>query len=168
MEMSGVILDENHLRSLPQEERLEKCIEILKNDSDESKRWDAVWLAGELAESAGRNEEIFEKVADLMVWVLKNDDNGVVKHEACFQIAARNMRNKISALIDSSLHDQSGLVKHEALEALGLMRAHECIEAIEKGLKDTNQDVKETAKFVIKRLNRLKNSKNDYIPSEVI
>jgi HEAT repeat protein len=168
MEMSEVILDESDIRSLPPKERLEKCTSILQNEKDESKRWDAVWLAGEIAESAGLNTEIFEKVADLMVWVLKNDDNGVVKHEACFQIAARNMRNKISDLIYSSLNDKSGLVKHEALEALGLMRAHECIEAIEKGLKDPNEDVSETARFVIKRLNRLKNSKKEYVPSEII
>lgn len=166
--MSDIILDEEDIRNLPHKERLEKCRDVLKNENDESKRWDAVWLAGELAESVGANTEIFEKVADLMVWVLKNDDNGVVKHEACFQIAARNMRNKISDLINSSLNDKSGLVKHEALEALGLMRAHERIEAIEKGLKDSNQDVRETAMFVIKRLNRLKDSKKEYVPSEII
>jgi HEAT repeat protein len=168
MEMSGVILDENDMRRLPPDERLEKCSDILKNESDESKRWDAVWLAGEIAEEAGSDTEIFGKVADLMVWVLKNDDNGVVKHEACFQIAARNMRNKISVLIDSSQNDKSGLVKHEALEALGLMRAQECLKEIEKGLRDDNQDVRETAMFVIKRLNRLKESKKEYVPSKIL
>lgn len=166
--MSGVILDENDMRGLPPEERLKKCTDILKNDDDESKRWDAVWLAGEIAETAGPDVEIFGKVADLMVWVLENDNNGVVKHEACFQIAARNMRNKISDLINSSQNDKSGLVKHEALEALGLMRAQECLVEIEKGLKDENQDVRETAMFVIKRLNRLKDSKKDYVPSKIL
>lgn len=163
-----MILDENDMRSLQPEERLEKCTYILKNESDESKRWDAVWLAGEIAEGAGSGTEIFGKVADLMVWVLKNDDNGVVKHEACFQIAARNMRDKISDLIDSSQNDKSGLVKHEALEALGLMRAQECINEIEKSINDENQDVRETAMFVIKRLNRLKESKKEYVPSKIL
>lgn len=166
--MTDVILDENDLRNLPEEERFEKCSYILKNETDESKRWDAVWLAGEIAETSGPNTKLYEKVSDLMAWVLKNDNNGVVKHEACFQIAARNMRKKIPALIDSSLNDESGLVKHEALESLGLMRAHECIDSIKKGLKDPNQDVKETAMFVIKRLKRFKESKQEYVPSEIL
>ncbi len=47
--MAIEIYDENKLRNLSDEERLHTCEYILKNDSDESKRWDAVWLIGELA-----------------------------------------------------------------------------------------------------------------------
>jgi hypothetical protein len=36
-----------------------------------------------------------EEIANLMVWVLNNEKNGIVKHEAAFQIGLRNMRDKI-------------------------------------------------------------------------
>ncbi len=162
--MSNIILDESMIRDLPHAERFEICSSILQNEKDESRRWDAVWLVGEMAEELNRDDPLFAKVADLMSWILKNDNNGVVKHEACFQIAARNMRNKIPDLIDSSLHSPSILTKHESLEALGLMRAIESTPLIEKALKDPSPDVRETAEFVLKRFRRVKNS-GKYVPS---
>lgn len=166
--MSRHILDEQDIRKLPPKERLEKCSSILKNSDDESLRWDAVWLAGEIAETAGPNDPIFDKVADLMVWVLENDDNGVVKHEASFQIAARNMRKKIPDLINSAINDKSGLVKHESLESLGLMRAFEAEEMLTKVLSDENHDVRQTAAFVLKRFARLKGIKTEYEPNNIL
>ena len=97
--MAQIIMDDFNLRQLPPEERFSKCESIIKTNPDESYRWDAVWIAGELAQS-GENKELSNKVADLMVWVLKNDPNGVVKHEASYQIAARDMRDKIKIRID--------------------------------------------------------------------
>ena len=166
--MSSTVYDENDVRALPPKERFDECSRILKNENDESKRWDAVWLAGEIAEELGSEDPLFEEIANLMVWILKNDNNGVVKHEACFQIAARNMRKKIPDLIYSSLNDESGLVKHEAIEALGLMRAFEAEENIRPALNDPNPDVSETARFVFKRLNRFKNSKKKYVPAKIL
>ena len=168
LEMSSTVYDENDVRVMPPKERLGECTRILKNEDDESKRWDAVWLAGEIAEEIGSENPLFEEVANLMVSVLKNDNNGVVKHEACFQIAARNMRKKIPDLVYSSLNDKSGLVKHEAIESLGLMRAFEAEEDIRPALNDPNPDVSETARFVFKRLKRFKNSKKEYVPSKIL
>lgn len=168
MEMTTFIMDEDDLRKLPVQERFTKCNEILRNSDDESLRWDAVWLAGEIAEKCGSADPMFEKVADLMCWVLENDDNGVVKHEAAFQIAARNMRKKIPDLMNSIRNDKSGLVKHEALEALGLMRASETRDFVSKAITDSNPDVHQTAAFVIKRFDRLKHSAHEYKPSEII
>lgn len=167
MVMTLLILDDNKIRELPLEERLNKCEHVIRYEQDESKRWDAVWLAGEIAEGKIEGDPVFDKVADLMSWVLENDDNNVVKHEACYQIAARNMRSKIPVLIDAALNDKSGLTKHEALESLGLMRAIESIEMIKKALEDPNEDVKQTALFVIKRLRRMQD-KGAYKPSEII
>ena len=161
------IYDENKLRELSDEDRLSTCERILKNDSDESKRWDAVWLIGELAENKNEEDPIFNKVADLMEWVLKNDDNGVVKHEACYQIAGRNMRQKIPVLVESALNDKSILTKHEAIESLGLMRAFEAINLIKDAVVDPSIDVRETAKFVIKRLSRLQNQ-GEYKPTNIL
>jgi len=43
--MAIEVLDESNLRKLPDEQRFATCEQILKNDTDESKRWDAVyWL----------------------------------------------------------------------------------------------------------------------------
>jgi len=163
-----MIIDENNVRKMPLDKRLELCTFVIKNDQDESKRWDAVWLAGEIAEITGPTKSIFEQIADLMEWILENDNNGVVKHEACFQIAARNMRNKIPALINSAFSDQSGLVKHEALESLGLMRAFEVEDSIKKALDDLNPDVSETARFVLKRLERMRHISTEYVPSNIL
>ena len=140
---------------------------LLKHEVLESKRWDAVWLAGEIAEELGSKHQLFSKVSDLMSYVIQHDTNGVVKHEACFQIAARNMRKKIPDLIDASLNNPSVLTKHEALEALGLMRAFEAIPHIKKALHDPSHDVRETAEFVLKRLARLE-SCGEYTPSKIL
>lgn len=161
------VLDENKLRELPDEQRFAICEQILKKDSDESKRWDAVWLIGELVEDKNEGSSIFRKVADIIEWVIKNDNNGVVKHEACFQIAARNMRKKIPVLVDAALHDTSVLTKHEAIESLGLMRAFESEDLIKKALDDSSSDVRETAEFVLKRFKRLK-SDEAYKPSHIL
>jgi len=150
-------MDEYSIRDLPPRDRLDSCKEILKNEKDESLRWDAVWIVGELAEVSEKNDPFFDEIADLMGWVLKNDDSGMVKHEACYQIAMRKMLKKIPDLVQSALHDKSGLVKHEAIEALGLLDAFDSEELISKSLNSTNDDVRETAQFVISRLARIKN-----------
>jgi HEAT repeat protein len=161
------LLDENNIRSLSPDERFSVCEQILKNEKDESKRWDAVWLIGELAEKKDQNDPMFKKVSDVIEWVLNNDDNGVVKHEACFQVAARNMRSKIHVLVNTALHNNSILAKHEAIESLGLMRAFEAESLIRKALDDPSSDVRETAAFVLKRFERLKNH-GVYNPSEIL
>ena len=165
--MAIEVYDENKLKELPEEKRMVICERIIKNDNDESKRWDAIWLLGEIAENKNQDDPVFEKVADLMEWTLRNDSNGVVKHEACYQIAGRNMRSKIPVLIDAALNDKSILTKHEAIEALGLMRATESIDLIRDLEIDPSIDVRETARFVIKRLNRLKDQ-GDYKPSNIL
>ena len=161
------VFDENKLRELPDEQRFSTCEHILKNDNDESKRWDAVWLVGELAENKNKDDPMFRKVEELIEWVMKNDDNGVVKHEACFQIAARNMRDKIHVLVNAALYDTSILTKHEAIESLGLMRAFEAEDMIKKVSNDQNLDVRETAEFVLKRFARLKNQ-GEYTPYAIL
>ena len=88
------------MRKLPRRERLDKIIQILRNERDESVRWDSIWLAGEITEVIDIDDPIFPEIADLMVWVLLNEDNGIVKHEAAFQIVLRNMRSKIPYLIN--------------------------------------------------------------------
>jgi HEAT repeat protein len=156
-----IIFDEYDMRKLPTRERLDKIIQILRNERDESIRWDSIWLAGEITEGIDKDDPLFAEIADLMVWVLLNDDNGIVKHEAAFQIGLRNMKAKIPYLINSALNDKKELVRHEAIEALGLMRAHGCKETLRNMLEDPSDAVRETAIFVLKRLDRLTN-RGDY------
>ena len=111
---------------------------------------------------------MFNKVSDVIEWVLNNDDNGVVKHEACFQVAARNMRQKIPVLVNTALHNKSILTQHEAIESLGLMRAFEAEPLIRKALNDPSSDVRETAEFVLKRFARIKNRDVVYKPSAIL
>ena len=153
-----LIFDEYQTRRLPFRERLDKVREILRNEKDESIRWDAVWLSGEITDGMDPKEPIFDEVADLLAWVLENDDNGIVKHEAAFQIAARNMRKKIPDLIHSAIYDGSEITRHESIEALGLIRAHESRETLEKLARSQSESdgVRETATFVLKRLDRVR------------
>jgi HEAT repeat protein len=165
-----VIFDEYDMRKLPPRQRLDKIMQVLKNERDESIRWDSIWLAGEITEELINTDDdpIFDEIADLMVWVLRNDDNGVVKHEAAFQIAVRNMRAKIPELMNSAQNDKSELVRHEATEGLGLIRAHESKEMLQKmAWQDRSPAVRETAAFVLKRLDRLKNS-GDYKAESIL
>ncbi len=151
------IVDVYDLRQMGTIERFNRCVGIIKNGKDESLRWDAVWLVGETAEVEGKNSSIFDKAADLLSWVLENDDNSVVKHEACYQIAMRKMHKKIPDLVNSALYDKSSLVQHEAIEALGLLNAFDSKELVSKSLKSPNADVRQTAEFVLRRLERVRN-----------
>jgi len=165
--MAIEIFDEEKMREMSDEDRFQACEQILKNDDDESKRWDAVWLIGELAENKTEEDPMFNKVADVIEWVMRHDNNGVVKHEASFQIAARNIRSKIPLLIDAALHSESVLTKHESIESLGLMRAFEAENMMKEALNDPSIDVRETAKFVLKRFSRMKNQ-GEYNPSVIL
>jgi HEAT repeat protein len=149
-----VLSDEFDTRKLPPRQRLDKITQVLKNERDESIRWESIWLVGEITEEINTDDPIFDEIADLLVWVLQNDDNGIVKHEAAFQIGLRNMRAKIPYLVNSAMNDKSELVRHEATESLGFMRAHECKETLRKMLEDPSEAVRETAVLMLKRLDR--------------
>ena len=144
------------IKKLPLEERFEKLEQIFKTSKDESERWDAVWLAGEIPVEVNLKGPLFEKMTDLFAWVLKNDPNDVVRHEVCYQIAARNMRRIIPELAYSANYDASPLVRHEATECLMIIRATDQIEAIERSMKDENESVRNTAQLVLKRMMRYK------------
>lgn len=148
------VFDEYKMRNLPPSERLDKITSILKTEDDQSVRWDCVWLAGEICET--KDDELRTKIANLMVWILNNDSDSIVRHEAAFQIGLRNFRDKIPDLVHSIMNDKSDLVKHEAIEALGLLRDQQCQDTLKDMLHDPSEAVRDTALFVIKRLSRLK------------
>jgi HEAT repeat protein len=167
--MPVTLIDENNIRQLPPLERYDECWNRLQHNEDESVRWDAVWLLGEIIEQT-KDKDLIAKVADAFEYVCKNDSNAVVVHEASYQIAARDLRDKIPVLIDVSLNHPRILAKHEAIEALGLMRAFEVEDDIAKLKDDPNPDVRETARFVLKRFSRqkLSDKKDDYAPGNIL
>ena len=154
-------IDENNIRSLLPEDRFKKLDHILRNSIDESERWDAVWLTGEIVAETNPNDLLFKKIADLFAFVLRYDDSIIVRHEVGYQIAARNMRDKIPDLAWSALNDPSDLVRHESTECLGIIHADEEIETIKKATKDPSKNVRDTALFVLKRMKRTKGKEFD-------
>ena len=159
--MGQVSLDTDGIRKLPHEERINKLNDILKNSEDESERWDAVWMLGELAEETGLKGPIFDKAGELLAWSLKNDDNSVVRHEISYQIAGRGYHKHIPDLIESALYDKSSLVRHESCECLSIIHALDAKPHIEKLLDDPVDVVRETARFVLKRMERIKDKEYD-------
>lgn len=154
------------IRNLPLEERVKKIQEVFKTSDDESERWDAVWLAGEIPVEVGLKGPLFEKMTDIFAWVLKNDPNDIVRHEVCYQIAARNMIRIIPELAHAANYDPSSLVRHEATECLMIIRAVDQIDAVEKSLDDENESVRNTARLVLKRMKRYKskfNAKSEWV-----
>jgi hypothetical protein len=158
-----MVLDEYDYRKIPPRKRLNMLTMIIKTErKDESKRWDAVWLAGEILDDP-KNVRYREEIANLMVWVLLHEKNGIVKHEAAFQIGLRNFREKIQDLRFCAVYDNSDVARHEAIEALGMMRVQDIdTKKVLSGLAFADSKaVSETAKFVLKRLERLKD-KGEY------
>lgn len=165
MEMEYFDLTESQLNKLPPRRRLDEMTKLIKNSDDESQRWDCICLCGELYHKLQNNEykfssdeisKIKKDIVDLFRWVIHNEANGVVLHEVCYHIAARNLRELIPDLIDCGVHNNSILGRHEAIESLGLMNAQEANEQIKGALTDPIKDVRETAQFVLKRLRRYK------------
>lgn len=166
LEMDYFGLTENQLNQLPPKERLGEMIKIIKSSDDESQRWDSVCLCGELYHVLVRGDhnlsnseslQMKSQITDLFRWILENEKNGVVLHEVCYHIAARNIRELIPDLVTCGVYSDSILGRHEAIESLGLMNAQEVMEEIKRTLDDPVRDVRETAQFVLKRLRRYRN-----------
>ena len=156
-----VAVDTDGIRKLPHEERLEKLTEIFHNSENEAERWDAVWMSGELAEETGLKGPVFEKIGVLLAWALKHDDNSIVRHEISYQIAGRGYHQHIPDLIESAIHDKSPLVRHESCECLSIIHAQDAKPHVEKLLNDSDEIVRETAQFVLKRMERTKDKEYD-------
>lgn len=154
------ILDDLNIRKLSSQERFDKLSYLIKNSDDESLRVDSVWLLSEMRDFVKVGDPLYEKIADMLVWVLHNDKNGVVKHEAAYEIGRQNMINKIPDLLRAAVSDDDVLVRHESVEALGLMKTDEFKEKVRVCLKDPAKEVRATTMFVLKRIMRRKYDQN--------
>ena len=83
-----------------------------------------------------------------------------------YPIRYPSIKELISITTNSTI-DKSILTKHEAIESLGLMRAFEAVDLIRDAEIDPSVDVRETARFVIKRLTRLQNQ-GEYKPTTIL
>ena len=162
------IFDDLNIRKLSSQERFDKLSYLLKNSDDESLRTDSVWLLSEMRDFVKVSDPLYEKIADMLVWVLQNDKNGVVRHEAAYEIGRQNMINKIPDLLRAAVYDDDVLVRHESIEGLGLMKTYEFEEKIQVSLKDPAKEVRATAMFVLKRIGRRKNNQNSPMTSSSI
>jgi HEAT repeats len=151
----GTVYEQSSILKIPVKERMEVCKSIIKKEKDESLRGEAVWVLGATASELNLNDPLRDEIGDLLEFVLIHDNNDVVKHEAAFQIGEYNLKKKISVLVNSALNDPSELVRHEAVEALGLIQAFDQKHVLLKALNDKKDCVRQTAAFVLKQLDRL-------------
>lgn len=148
-----------NLRSMllkPFSERWKICSSIIQDEIDPSLRVEAIWVLGDSFHEISDTDKV--KIAELMETILKNDNNAIVKHEACFLIGENNLKEKIPLLRKMALESTSELVRHEAIEALGLLQDFESKATLQKALTDPNTAVKQTAEVVLKQLERAENS----------
>ncbi len=151
----GIIYEYHTLLKLPIKKRFDICYNLLKTASDASLRIEAMWTIGKSLEEH-LDDSLREKIEDLIADVLKNDENPVVKHEASFELGEHGVMRKLPALINASLNDPSELVRHESIEAIGLMGAYRAKKDLKKALKDHNEAVRLTAQIVLKQMERYK------------
>ena len=154
-----IIFDEYKMRELPRQLRLTELEKTLRFEQNEAKRWPCVFLLGELIEPQYEpDKSVFQRVADQMEWTLLYDKSPIVAHEGAFQIGLRNFVDKKQTLIDVSLNKEyHEITRHESIEAIGTMRAYECMPMIKALENDENEGpaIRDTARFVRLRLELL-------------
>lgn len=96
-------------------------------------------------------------VENILVRVLKEDPNPIVRHEAAFSLGSLHWGvrqlsiGSVDKLCDVALHDASDVVRHEAAEVLGHLRLPCVPRTLEQLLHDSSGDVVETARIGLER-----------------
>src|SRR5215831_7717627 len=93
-------------------------------------------------------EEMIQYVAK----VLKNDPNELVRHEAAFSLGQMCLRSGIKPLEDATRNDDSLFVRHEAAVALGVIGSQEAKETLQRALKDSSEQVRDSAVVALSNL----------------
>lgn len=94
------------------------------------------------------NADLLERT---LTAVLYHDTNPIVRHEAAFILGKLYKAQRISgkraliALCEAADSDESVIVRHEALEALGAFPHQRALYALHKALSDPSADVIATA-----------------------
>ena len=154
--MATQILDEIQLRSMPITERFHFCENIIKHDSDASFRGEALWVVGEIVKQIQRDDPLMKSISNLFRWVLDNEFDIFVRHEACFEVGEAGFSEHETKLVDIILDkNEDPVVRHEAIEGLGLLRAYHLTWVLEECAKEDNVSVRDTALFMLARFKRL-------------
>ena len=128
------------------------AIEALSVDTAAYKRMDIVERLGHANKHLSMHF-----VENLLVRVLKEDPNPIVRHEAAFSLGSLHSGERqltiasVDELCDAALHDVSGVVRHEATEVLGHIRLPQVRRTLEQILRDSSGDVVETARIGLER-----------------
>ena len=103
-----------------------------------------------------------EDVVPQVAKVLKNDPNELVRHEAAFSLGQMCLRSGILPLEDATRNDPSLFVRHEAAVALGVIGSQDAKETLQKALKDSSEQVRDSAVVALSNLKFMeKLSKNE-------
>ena len=124
-------------------------------EQDVAKRMD---LVESLSEGIGTLQG--NLLEELLVHVLRNDDNCIVRHEAAFILGRLFGRGGIpgklswEALAESAASDPSVVVRHEATESLGWFMQQQTVDLLKRLSSDPNPEVSATADLGLLRLKR--------------
>lgn len=128
------------------------------DEGDQSVRWDCILILQRTAEEVRNTDpQLFDEIGELLASMLLTDPSGFVRHEAAFMLGYLDMYKQKDALRKAAFHDNIDVVRHEAVEGLGLQRDDD-VEFFEWVIEnDPSEGVKETAIIFVKRARRLKN-----------
>lgn len=116
-------------------------------------RQDRIGDLGSVTDAAHASE-----MEEVLVSILINDKNPVVRHEAAFSLGRLFSSGAIvgvsalEALKTSVTTDLSVIVRHESAEALGNFPCQEATKALQMALNDLYDDVIETAMLSLCRI----------------
>ncbi len=92
---------------------------------------------------------------DIIIKVLQNDPNQIVRHEAAYcigEFTEKKFHNAVDALIEAIETDKSEIVKHEAMLALGNLGDDGGMKALIGFIDHNNSNLRITAEISLERL----------------
>ena len=125
----------------------EQYFKDLLGHSDNVVRTRAVCI---LADIAGEN------AVGPIGWVLENDIDPLVRHEAAFSLGQLGYVSGIPTLADSVRSDPSFFVRHEAAVALGVIGSEDARNTLKDALKDESIEVSDSATVALANLDYIK------------
>ena len=93
--------------------------------------------------------------------VLKNDKDALVRHEAAFSLGQLGFTNAVDTLSKAVESDPSFFVRHEAAVALGVIGSEKARTTLNKALKDTSEEVRESAMIALANLDYISTMKRN-------
>lgn len=131
---------------------------------DESVRYDCLLVMQRTVEEVRDTDpKLFDEIGELFGSMLLTDPSGFVRHEAAFQLGYLDMYKQKDALKKAAIYDNNDIVRHEAVEGLGLLR-NDDVGFFEWVIEnDSSAGVKETAVIFVKRASRFEKANLDEV-----